>query len=192
MQDNVQRKTKRRRESWIRATEFPVSGREEGISMVAAFSEVVVASPILFTRHGCRHSSKGIRSRLETCLPSWGTMRWVSAGYSFEHLLPRNPVKFMIDYHERLNLLLLPLFERLSTPNSSLIERISSPLRGREFHRRRYFDRVSRLIPCENVWTLHASRRNILLFESTKVNEDWLKYLRLNFCLLCSFIEGCG
>lgn len=68
----------------------------------------------------------------------------------------------------------------------------SSPPRGREFHRRRYFDRVSRLIPCENVWTLHASRRNILLFESTKVNEDWLKYLRLNFCLLCSFIEGCG
>lgn len=128
MQDNVQRKTKRRRESWIRATEFPVSGREEGISMVAAFSEVVVASPILFTRHGCRHSSKGIRSRLETCLPSWGTMRWVSAGYSFEHLLPRNPVKFMIDYHERLNLLLLPLFESLSTPNSSLIERISPRL----------------------------------------------------------------
>lgn len=35
----------------------------------------------------------------------------------------------------------------------------SSPPRGREFHRRRYFDRVSRLIPCENVWTLHASRR---------------------------------
>lgn len=69
-------KEKQREESWIRATEFPVSGweREEGISMVAAFSGVVVASPILFTRHGCRHSSKGIRSRLETCLPSWGTV----------------------------------------------------------------------------------------------------------------------
>lgn len=45
--------------------------------------------------------SKGIRSRLETCLPSWAGMAWVSAGYSFEHPLPRNPVKFMIDCHER-------------------------------------------------------------------------------------------